>query len=192
MPQVTDVYICNLALRKIHEETISDLSENASCDQLYPQVRDEMLSRHDWSFATERAQIASTSEDVTGDETLYVYPFPTTPYCLRVIEVIGALGDWSVEGRDILTAATSPITIRYIARATEDLFPPEFIQAFAARLATELAIDSGANPQLMALIDNQLGGPGALWDRAVHADIREKQVGQKPTSRRSRLWIHAR
>lgn len=194
MPQVTDVTICNSALRKIHETPIVDLSESGPCDHFYPLIRDEMFARHDWSFATSRASLASTTESVIGNDnaTLNVYNFPTDPFCFRVIEVLNSTASWFVEGRQILTSLSSPVDIRYIARTNEDVFPPWFVSALATRLAQELAVDSGASPQMMVLLDSQLHGDRGLWDQAVQQDIREKLVGQKGTDRRSKLWIDAR
>lgn len=190
MAELTPVKICNSALREVHAGSISDLTENDSCEHFYPLMRDEMLGRHDWSFATKRKQLAVTTDTVVGDDTLNVYEFPTEPYCLRVIEVLGTAAEWVIEGRQILSADTSPIKIRYVARVTEDVFPFAFASALAVRLAAEIAIDEGGNAQLMSLLIGRLEGPGGLLDQAIRADIREKQVGQ--ATRGAKLWVNAR
>ena len=62
----SEVGICNSALVKIGEPTITALDQGgkaaSTCNELYEKLRDELLRRHQWNFAVARAKLARLSE----------------------------------------------------------------------------------------------------------------------------------
>ena len=194
MAVVTDASICSLALGKIHQQAIVTLDEDntraSACNRWYDILRDELLSFHDWGFATKRIEI-SKDEDYTivGTDYQYAYALPTDPYCLVPREMVDDTADWSIENRYLLTNADSPIKLRYTTRASESIFPEYFTVALATRIATEIASELGADVQMSQVFDAQYNGPGGIRDRAVSEDIRQKQMGQRlQASRGTRFW----
>jgi hypothetical protein len=136
------VAICNRALQKLGADRITSLNEDSrnarSCNAAYESIRDSELRTHPWLFAIRRAELAADSEAPLGDDYDYQYTLPTD--CLRILKPKNeAYLDWQIEGRNILSNETAPLTLRYIARITDpNVFDVEFVEAVAARLAAEL------------------------------------------------------
>jgi hypothetical protein len=138
MPSVVD--IANKALDKLGASkiiNIDDGTKNADlCKRAWPLIRDELLRRHPWNFATVRTSLApSASPPDWGFSRSF--DFPTD--LLRLIEIRDADAiDYQVEGRAILTNE-SVLYIRYIARVDDpNQYDTAFIELAAARLAYEL------------------------------------------------------
>ncbi|MBF0188921.1 MAG: hypothetical protein HQL50_13445 [Magnetococcales bacterium] len=135
------VQICNLALSKIGEESITALSDNSQtarhCALLYEPMRDAVLQAHAWNFATSRVELGrSTDTPAFG----YAYNYALPADCVRVIQMEDPDTNYKVEGRNLLTDA-SEAKIIYIKSVTDpNQFTPLFIEALSARLAMELAI----------------------------------------------------
>jgi hypothetical protein len=135
-------YICNLSLAKLGARSISnidtDTTENAvKCRAIYENTRDALLRSHDWNFAIERAELAqlSTTPEYGFD---YEYTLPTSPYCLRVIEM--ETGYFEIEGRKLLTDEPE-CKIKYIARIVNPTkLDNLFINVMACSMASQLAI----------------------------------------------------
>lgn len=145
MASLSAVDICNGALTKLGEATISALTDDnpraRACNVVFENTRDLVLQEHPWNFAIERQQIAADT-NVPVYEFTSQYALPTTPYCLRVINIenADATHTWQVEGRLIVTDLTGPIKIKYIARRTNyQEWPPSCIEALEARIALEIA-----------------------------------------------------
>ena len=152
----------NRALDKIGEQPIIGLDANTPqgrlVSRMFPIIRDDEMRRRKWSFTIKRAMLAAdVGAPLYGYGAQYTLPVD----CLRVLSIfafdIGPnLSDYNagmsqtyvVEGRKILygrpipggPATTEPMPLRYIAR-TEDttLWDPSFGEAFACRLAAEIA-----------------------------------------------------
>lgn len=139
----SDVSICNRALRVLGVAPITALGEDSKAgswaQESYADARDGLLAEYPWNFAIKRAALpASTDEPVWG--YTYLYPLPSD--CLRALNVEGEpeeqVEDWHVEERAIVTEATAPLNIRYIARVTDPAqWSPLFVDALVARLAAE-------------------------------------------------------
>jgi hypothetical protein len=137
----SEVQICNLALLKFGDITISsfeDGSEQANaCKVLYPLMRDEMEALHDWNFVTARADISSALATTPAFQFDFAYQLPVK--CLRVIELYGTDDEWVREGNNLLTNKEEEILIRYIKQVTTTgNFPPWFVNPLATRLSAEL------------------------------------------------------
>ena len=140
----TNIDICNLALAHLGEAQIVSLVEDnaraAACNLRYAFVRDEVLRAHRWNFAQKRVVLVAGAAPAFG----WTASFPLPPDCLRVCEFNGTeegqiIGnEYIIEGRSILTNATTA-NIVYVFRE-EDVtkYDSIFINALALKLAAAL------------------------------------------------------
>lgn len=149
--------ICNLALIHIGEAgnvASIDPPENSTqaryCARLYPVARDEVLEAHTWRFNTRRVALASVQvpESVAGEWTC-AYGLPAD--CLRPFQVycpgrteVGKTEDFTVEvsasGDQVIYTNVEGAYLKYVIRVTDAAkFPPTFVAALSARLASKLA-----------------------------------------------------
>jgi len=137
----SEVDICNAALIRVGDKTISALSASGNrearlCFLRYPMVRDALVSAHPWNFAQKRDRLARLSAAPTFDYS-YAYQLPAD--CLRVIGIDDTISDWRVEGRTVVTDL-SEVYALYLAKITDTtLMPPYFVDALGLALAVELA-----------------------------------------------------
>lgn len=160
----SEVAICNLALIKLKEPSITNITEitNTSskaeglCSDLYQQIRRETLRMHTWNFAAERTTIAPDATAPLFQFThKYLLPTDYIRYIARFDDIgqafiPGVRGlDYDIEGEFYLfngTDATS-INFRYIKDfTTVSKFDPLFVRLFALNLAIELAPNFSASP----------------------------------------------
>jgi hypothetical protein len=137
----SEVQICNLALLKFGSSSITSLTDGSvganACKVLYPLMRDEIVSIHEWNFALKRADISSQLATAPAFGYEYAYQLPVD--CIRVIELFGTEATWGREGNELLTDQEEDIYIRYIKKVTTtgDI-PPAVVNCIAVRLAAEL------------------------------------------------------
>jgi hypothetical protein len=126
-----------LGLRRIN--SLNEPTRNArALRDRFDDVRDEVLRMVPWNFATRRTQIAAdATAPLYGFHSQYTLPAD----CLRVIDVDNPFGyAWRVEGRKLLFAGPSPISIEYTAKITDVMqMDVLFRQAFSASLAVDVA-----------------------------------------------------
>jgi hypothetical protein len=147
----TFVSISNRALTWLGAEPITDLTDNTkegrACNRIYQQSRDQALRDHPWNFALKRVAVAA---DTTAPIWKYSNAYSWPSGCLRIIEV-DTLAEWVVEGRKILTDQAAPLNILYIDTIEDPtLFDAMFVEAYAARIAADLAFDLTANGTVVA------------------------------------------
>jgi len=138
--------ICNLALRKLREQPIASLTEDAEparlCNQFYDDALDYLLARHPHNFAMRRQQLAQKAE-APAFGYRFAYALPSAPFCLaaRRLWHNGAWRhDFVVEGRELLSDHDNALHLLYTARVTDPLqFSPTFTEAFSSYLAALLA-----------------------------------------------------
>lgn len=138
---VSEVQICNLALLKFGNITINSLEDNTAqaqaCKELYPLMRDELMSLHEWNFALARADISPELQATPAFQYDFAYQLPAD--CLRVVELYGTEAKWAREGNEFLTNQEEEIFIRYIKKVTTTgAFSQVFVNSLAVRLAGEL------------------------------------------------------
>lgn len=85
----SETEICILALRRLGQEAgITSLEENSAyvetAKATLPIVKDALLERHAWNFATTRVRPAKLSEKPIGWDAMYAIPSD----CLRVLSVV--------------------------------------------------------------------------------------------------------
>lgn len=150
----TTVAIGNSALIKLGETQVMSFSDSSKAAKLlntrFDMVRDSLLRSYNWSFAKARASLASSA---TAPDFGYLYQFDFLPEMLRVTRIgdyyVGLnLSDYNstdssyykIEGRAILSNEPGPLRVTYIKRIEDpSLFDPSFTEAFACRLAYDLA-----------------------------------------------------
>lgn len=146
MPQATisETTICNMALRLIGASTITSLTQefkNARvCNELYAQIRNDVLTDHAWTFAQKRVALVEAADPDpvwTDDRVTIAYNLPTDFLQLNFVNQKGALV--KLEGTQLLSD-TSELKIKYTFELTTvTQFRPKFIKALVARLAAEFA-----------------------------------------------------
>lgn len=137
----TSISIANRALTYLNSSRITSLtdsSENArKINAIYKDTRDALLAEHVWNFARTEATLSLLDETVTfTSEWTYIYQLPGD-----VINVIRMEGDarFAIKGRKVYTNESS-CKIEYVKRVEDEgQFTPAFIEAFATRLARDLA-----------------------------------------------------
>ena len=147
----TFVEIANRALTYLGAEPITSLTDDTkearSVNRLYEQTRDQLWRDHAWNFAIKRIKLAANTTAPVYEYT-NAYDFPDN--CLRIIEV-DTTSAWVVEGRQIVSDAGAPLSIVYIERVSDpNLFDAKFVEAYALRLAADVAYDITASQTVAA------------------------------------------
>jgi hypothetical protein len=151
----SQIQIVNMALHQLGAARITSMTDDSEAARVATDIwdicRDSVLVDHNWNFATSRATLAelSTTPDFGYD---HQFVLPTDPYCLRVLGMPStdsiAEYKYRVETvkvgaqiyRVLLTDETA-CEIEYIGRITDTtLYHPKFVDALAARLASEMAM----------------------------------------------------
>lgn len=193
MPSETD--LANVALRHIGGTRITsftDGSKNANAvNDIYVSVRDGLLAKHNWNFATQRVELAR-SATVPAFEFDYGYVLPSD--WIRTISVHdNDAGAGSMEFRvetngteRVIVASRENVFLRYVARITDpNMWPTDFISALEYALARALAIPV-ANSNTLS--DSMAGHARAQLGAAKSADA----IGASPERRPAGSWVGAR
>jgi hypothetical protein len=151
--------LCSRALIKIGAQPVASLDEGSAeaevAANLYPAIRDALLSLHPWSFATAQATLPRLAAAPVAD---YPCAFQLPAGFLRVLSA-GAPGSSRglsyrlLEGR--LHCGSEQVVLSYVFRPDESAFPPFFAAALAARLAAEFCIPLTENTQRAQLLYHQ-------------------------------------
>ena len=178
------VQIANRALTYLGASTITALSDDTkearACNRLYEQTRDQLLRDHPWNFAIFRASLAANT---TAPVYEYTNAFDFPDQTLRIIEVNTA-EEWAVEGRQIVTDAAAPLEIVYVKRITDPTqFDAKFVEAYALRLAADIAYDITANQTVATTAEQKFA---VLLQEARLVDAQES------LSANEQSWLDAR
>jgi hypothetical protein len=136
MASVVD--ICNGALNQLGASTILSLTEDSKnarlCNSRYTQVRDALFRTHPWNCLQTRLELAASTDSPAWGFT-YAYTLPAN--CLRLLRVLDYDSNYKVEGRKILSNA-STMKILYISRITD---PNEYDELLRETLSAALGAD---------------------------------------------------
>jgi hypothetical protein len=136
------VAIANGALQRLGvakrlESLTQDHPNARSLNSAFEPTRDALLRKYPWSFAIARASIAADADGPEwGDWDRYTKPNDF----LRLLRdnESGQSVDWKLEGDYILSADSSPLEIRYIARVEDpNKYDSTFIEALECALAAK-------------------------------------------------------
>ncbi len=177
---LTSIALCSRALLKIGAGTIASFDEGTAeaevAANLYPSLRDAMLSSHPWNFATGQATLPRLAAQPVAD---YEFAFQLPADFLRALSA-GVTGrgrglDYRIAENRLHTDSDQAV-LTYVFRPAERDFPPFFDQALIARLAAEFCIpltESSSRAELLhklaeeefrraKLIDGQQDTPSAI------------------------------
>jgi hypothetical protein len=136
--------LCSRALLKIGAQPIASLEEGTAeaevAANLYPGLRDALLSAHPWSFATGQAALPRLTGLPVAD---YAYAYQLPAGFLRALSAGTAGRGRGVPYRlheDRLHSDAEQVVLTYLFRPEESEFPPFFASALVARLAAEFCI----------------------------------------------------
>lgn len=140
----TDISICSNALMKLGAEGMVSFDDGTSeaevASNLYPLVKDSLVSSYPWSFATLHKRLPKLAKKPIAD---YANCFLLPNDCLRIISAgVGSRGK-GVEYKileNMLYTNAEEIIITYIFKPKEETFPAFFIDALTTKLAAEFAI----------------------------------------------------
>jgi len=179
---LSGIALSSRALIKLGAATIASFEEGTAeaevAANLYPSIRDALLSAHPWSFATAQSVLPRLAAEPVAD---YASAFQLPADFLRALSA-GPGG----RGRGIhyriaerrLHADADQVVLTYIFRPAEPDFPPFFDQALIARLAAEFCIPLTESTtraealhklaehefQRAKMIDSQQDSPGRIED----------------------------
>ena len=144
---LTEKDIYNLVLDQLANEGVLSRDDDAAVarwlNRNFPVQRDVLMARAPWNFAVKRAALAVSAATPAFE---WDYQYATPPDCLRVLPITrdgerDAPGiPHVVEGNFILTDASAPLYIRYIARITNTgLWSVSFCDVLSQVLAARFA-----------------------------------------------------
>lgn len=146
----SDTDSANVALRLVGQTTITSLTDGTPTadvvNDIFEELRDDLLRSHPWNFATKRVQLARLSTAPVF-EFDYAYAHPSD--WLRTISVHdNDAGHGSVlyrteqvGGQNVIVSSSDAIYLRYVYRITDqNLMSADFRRAFQLALARDLAI----------------------------------------------------
>lgn len=143
----TRIDIYNLTLDLLEEAPVTSLADGKPTtnwlNRNYETARDAELRRHPWNFALARTRLAA---DAGAPAFGWARRFTLPADCLAVTPLTaegrqnGALVPYEVEGDKVLSDATAPLPLRYVARITDEArFDPLFVEVLVSKLAFKMA-----------------------------------------------------
>lgn len=191
----SDTDIANVAMRLLKAQRITSLTDGSNnanaANDVFTEVRDDLLRAHNWNFATKRQKLAQSSTAPTF-EFENAYPLPAD--WMRTVSVhdndAGAgtviYKEEEVDDQGVIVTSADELWIRYIYRVTDpNRMAADFRVAFSYALA--LAIPGVSN--LSAAREDRLEKRAKRrLDKAKHSDA----VGSTPERRPAGSWITVR
>lgn len=141
------VDIVNWALAKLgHQPFIVDFTDGTTAanlaSQLYSLTRDSLLREQPWRFAKKRVQLAPLSTlPLFAASNEQAFQLPADFLFAVGTDATNTFGytSWYVEGNTIISTV-NPFNLIYISDPGVPNYDPLFVDAFACRLALELAV----------------------------------------------------
>jgi len=183
----TDIDVCNAGLSKLGQFSIDGFDDTtdlaAICSRIYPIVRDSLLSRHEWRFATIMRQLARDADETPKVKYGYAYRLPADlidgPNAVYEAGGRNPVKDFQLVGQFIYTDLET-VVIEYRARAAENIWPAWFedlvVEATAAALAmpvTETLNKAQYHNQIAFGLPSD-NGEGGLYSQARRLDSKSK------------------
>jgi hypothetical protein len=137
--------ICNLALQKIGDQSITSLDDNTlesrSCKLHYPVVLAECLMLNTWNFATKLANLSKLTDAPLFDWN-YAFQLPADFNRITKLNAFDAndrIATYEINGNTLLTDEDHA-SIAYICNNPDpSTFTSSFVSIFTLKLAAELA-----------------------------------------------------
>lgn len=182
----TDVKIASDAMILLGVAEIASFGDGSTrggiAENLYPFVRDQLLSMYRWSFSTKKRQL-SQSATAPVNEFQFAYPMPDDAVTGVPIAVFNSTSTgvasinsgWEMLGADILTDQTV-VVIDYQFRPLEAQMPTYFINLLKTACAMYFAepmtdqISKAVYWERVAFGNPAEGGRGGLFRQAAGTD----------------------
>lgn len=141
---LSDIALCSRALLKLGANTIASFDEGTTeaeiAANLYPSLRDAVLSSHPWSFATAQTRLAKlTAQPIADFEAAFQLPADFLRALSAGLAGRGRGVDYRINERRLYANADS-LVLTYIFRPSELTFPPFFDQVLISKMAAEFCI----------------------------------------------------
>lgn len=188
------VSIANRALSKLGEDRILLLTDNnkaaRTINQMFDDVVDAELRRHNWKFAIKRGSLPALSEAPAWG---YSFQYPLPADFLKLIQVNDFYvrsgtqqAMWSVESGNILTNLSAPLKVRYVWRVDNPgLYDPLFVEALACRLAMEAC-------ETLTQSETKFGRCQEQYKMALSEALRVDSIANPPDELPAGSWIDSR
>lgn len=138
------VALCARALISLGARPIASFEESGVeaqvCRELYPGLRDSLLSAHPWNFAVAQARLPRLAAGPVAD---FAHAFQLPADFLRALSAGDGTRGRGVEYRIAerrLHVDAPQVTLTYVFRPRESDFPPFFGHALTARLAAAFCL----------------------------------------------------
>ena len=140
----TSINICSQALLKIGASSITSFEDGTAeaevAGNLYPYIRDALLSSYPWSFALTQTKLARLENTPIADFS-YAYLLPSD--FLRIVSAgYGNKGrgtEYKIV-KDCIYTNLPQLNLTYLCRPDESNFPAYFCEALINKLAYEFCI----------------------------------------------------
>lgn len=187
--------IVNVALRLIGQQPITSLTDGSpsanAANDIYEELRDDILRSHPWNFATKRVKLArSTTAPAFGFD--YAYPLPSD--WLRTISVqdndsgVGTIvyQEEQIGDTGAIVSNADEVYLRYVARVTDpNLMSADFRRVFQSGLARDLSVTLASSNTLHDKYDRQ-------YDRNMMRARSSDGMGGFPQRRPIGSWVSQR
>ena len=142
------IKICNLALARIGQASITSLTEDSeeavACNLLYDEDRRALLEDHSWNFATKQVYLTPTDTEPAAWKFEYALPVS----CLRIIKLVNLysedIAEYEILNRDgvrYLYTNEEDAMLEYVDDVQDvNLFSTGFITSLSYRLGASLAM----------------------------------------------------
>ena len=163
MPGETDV--ANVALRLVGASPITSLGDGTTSgnivDDIYTEVRDDLLRSHPWNFATKRIKLAQSATDPVFE---FDNAFPLPADWLRTVSVHDNDAGYGtilfrmeiVNNQRSIVTSSDAVYLRYIFQATDpNVMSADFRRAFELSLARDLAVPLASSNSLQEQLEAQ-------------------------------------
>lgn len=175
-PTINDIKICSNALLRLGAKTISSFTDGTdratACGNIYPFVKDNILSLHGWRFIIAKQQLNRKAATPNSQWT-YEYQLPANRLVDGMIAVYdsNAAGaapfkDYEIMGDGLFTEVNEIFVDFPANNKSEATWPPYFVELIVVAMMAELAMP----------ITDQAGMAKALRDR-VYGTPQENQRG---------------
>lgn len=188
------VSIANRALSKLGEDRILLLTDNnkaaRTINQMYDDVVDAELRRHNWKFALKRSSLPALA-DAPAWGFSFQYPLPADFIKLVQVNEFYARTNtqqalWSVESGLILTNLAAPLKVRYVWRVDNPgLYDPLFVEALACRLAMEAC-------ETLTQSETKFGRCAEQYKAALSEALRVDSIANPPDELPAGSWLDSR
>ena len=181
---LTALELCSRALLRLGAQAIASLEEGTAEAEiaagLYPGTRDALLSAHPWSFATGQDTLPRL-EAVPAADFRHAFQLPAG--FLRALSAGGPGAGRGLTYRlleDRLHADADRVTLTYVFRPDEAVFPAFFAAALVARLSAEFCIPLTENTSRAQLLASQAEAELRAARRADSQQATTRAIGNFP------------